>query len=105
MKKLYLALLAIILFSVLTTAIFLFILPQSVPADFLLDGTISRFSSKYEYITIPFFAVLIGAISWIAKAVKEKHQETVLRVFIVIEGLVTAYGFLSLLNIAVLEFS
>ncbi len=105
MKKLYLAILAITLFSVVTTAIFLCILPEQIPADFLLDGTISRFSSKYEYVTIPFFAVLIGGISLIVKAFKERYQKTLVWIFITLDGLLTAYGFLMLLNIAILELS
>jgi hypothetical protein len=105
MKKLYCIILATVLFSVVTTAIFLCILPELIPADFILDGTISRFGSKYEYLTIPFFSVLIGVISLVAKALKEKAQKIALYIFIALDGLVTAYGFLTLLNIAILELS
>ena len=108
MKKLYLALLAIMLFSVITTVICICILPESVPADFLLDGTISRFGSKYEYLMIPFFAVLFGLIALISKVLEETYQKAVKRIMwiaIVLDGMFTAYGFLTLLNIVILECS
>lgn len=107
MKKLYNTLLILMAVSAVMTAVFLIFLPDIIPADFILDGTIARFGSKFEYILFPFFAVMIGALAFITKAFKRKNARVAKAIVITaicIVGLITLYVFCTLLNIAILEF-
>lgn len=108
MKKLHIILIAVMLASVVITGIFLLLLPETIPADFIIDGTIDRFGSKYEYLLFPFAVLIVGAFALLCKFFEKRPSRIVKGILIAaiaLTALITVYELLMLLNIAILEFS
>ncbi|MBR5947741.1 MAG: SdpI family protein [Clostridia bacterium] len=73
-RKLYIILAAIILGSIVVSAVLLTFLPDTVPLHYDFNGNIDRYGSKYELLLFPGIMLLTGAIFLIV-ALKERKKE------------------------------
>ena len=109
MKQRSLLLLAITLFCLISSCILVLILPETVPCGFILDGTIEQFGNKYEYLLFPFSVLMIGVIGWASQFFFAKEKPKLLKriqiIVIMMNSLLTAYTFSTLLYIAIIELS
>ena len=62
MKKLYAAMAALVVISVVGTAVLIVFMPDTVPAHYNFAGEIDRWGSKYENFAFPAIAVLIDNV-------------------------------------------
>lgn len=60
MKKAYKWMIGLMLLSVVTLGIFLTLAPDTIPVHYNATGEIDRWGSKYEFLLMPFFTVLMG---------------------------------------------
>lgn len=60
MKKLYAAVIALMVLSFVGTAVLLLFMPDTVPAHYNLAGEVDRYGSKYENLTFPVMNALFG---------------------------------------------
>lgn len=60
MKKLYAAVIALLVLSFVGTAVLLLFMPDTVPAHYNLAGEVDRYGSKYENLTFPVMNALFG---------------------------------------------
>lgn len=103
MKKGYITTLVLMLVSVIATIVFLSILPETVPLRFDLQGSITHFGSKFGYLLVPLFQVLLGSILLIVAKNARGHEKKWLIGAIVTVSLITAALLAILLRITFLE--
>lgn len=76
MKKMNIAILALIALNFAVTGAFLAVLPDTVPAHYNFAGEIDRMGSKYEYLAFPICAALLGLfMMWSAKKLTKAPSE------------------------------
>lgn len=108
MKKLSIALLSVILFSFVSTIVFLIILPEIVPVGFTLDGGITALGNKIVYIWLPVIVGGIGLLSLFSCCFRYKQikiKKAIVITVIVLASVVAVLGFITLLQISILELS
>ncbi len=62
MKKLYSAIVLLLIIGILSTAVLLILSPDIIPAHYNTAGQVDRYGSKYEMLIFPGFALLMAAI-------------------------------------------
>ncbi|PKK39213.1 hypothetical protein ABB02_01445 [Clostridiaceae bacterium JG1575] len=62
MKKLYTICAALILLCIFGTAVFLMVLPDTIPVHYNLGGEIDRYGSKYETLIWPLLSLVFGVL-------------------------------------------
>lgn len=94
MKKLYPALIFIVILHIALTGVFIALLPDSIPAHYGVTGEVDRMGSKYEFFIFPFFTLVMGSTMLLLarKAVQDALSEKVLLVL----GLCTQLLFVAL---------
>lgn len=60
MKKTYKWMIGLMLLSVAAAGIFLTLAPDTIPVHYNAAGEIDRWGSKYEFLLLPFFSVVMG---------------------------------------------
>ncbi len=74
MKKLYYAIGALLIISIISTSVILILSPDVIPAHYNAAGEVDRFGSKYENLIFPGFAVLmVGIFLLILKHQRKKN--------------------------------
>jgi len=87
MKKLRYALYAAILLCVVVTAVFLVIMPDTVPAHYNLAGEADRFGSKYENLLWPVTAAAMGGLFLLMSKFQWKGNGAVLEKVMLYTGI------------------
>ena len=75
MKKLYAAVYFLMMLSVAVTAIFLTLMPDTVPMHYNIKGEIDRYGSKYENLIMPVSMILLGVLFLLLARHFQKRQQ------------------------------
>lgn len=75
MKKLYAAVYFLMMLSVAVTAIFLTLMPDTVPMHYNIKGEIDRYGSKYENLIMPVSMILLGVLFLLLARHFRKRQQ------------------------------
>jgi len=75
LKKLYAAVYFLMMLSVAVTAIFLTLMPDTVPMHYNIKGEIDRYGSKYENLIMPVSMILLGVLFLLLARHFQKRQQ------------------------------
>lgn len=89
MKKLYVALYAVLLISVIGTVILLRLSPDRIPVHYNFAGEADRIGSKYESLVWPGFTVIMGAFFLLMARIPRKKGESNNEKVVLITGVST----------------
>ena len=92
---------ALIVFSIVSAAVLMMFMPETVPAHYSLSGEVDRFGSKYENLILPLVSVVMGLIFiYLSKAEKMKNGESNEKVLLI--AAICLLAFLNILSIYIM---
>lgn len=108
MKKINVAILAVMIFSLISAIVYMIILPDFVLLDFIPNGYLDGFGNKYQYLFVTLATVVLGILTLVIPKLFKMRKKTE-KIFLVVAStlviLSAVYGFAILLNVSILELS